>query len=449
MRYPTNSHPFARFDAEALVVAFASSPSTRTSNTSSLLAFDVRTGAVVRSFDGPPFVSGGTQRRSALCVCPFACRLLALRPERNCLDCYPLGFKKTKTQKIAFCETPSAVAAFESVVAVGFESGAIGLWECTSGARLAVVVSGHFKRITSMVFTSDGSSVACGSEDCCVTQWGIAEMSCGTTNEEDGTNDVNPAKRWTSHQLVVLDVCASKAAGAGADVVLTCSADRTVRVFTTTSALGDECLRTFEMPKPITAVMLDGEDRSAFAGSDQGEVYEMNLNGAPMIANANDGGIGGANENENEEEEKKKTKEKSNESNANENFRTYRGHNGAVASLHCTRDGSTLISSSEDGTIRFWDRASGVCKKIARHPNGGHVTIVTAILALREDIEPPPPPSAPTSDVNLLLHAQNRQKSDPQDYTKLPFASFELYSGTSRDNGSGKCAPWDGPFVTM
>ena len=75
-----------------------------------------------------------------------------------------------------------------------------------------------------------------------------------------------------------------------------------------------------------------------------------------------------------------------NEEKKNESFTTYRGHNRAIVLLHCTADGYHLLSTSEDGTCRLWDRASGKRVKIVKHPRAD-APIASACLAFRNHVE--------------------------------------------------------------
>ncbi|MHC4958478.1 MAG: protein kinase domain-containing protein [Planctomycetota bacterium] len=60
------------------------------------------------------------------------------------------------------------------------------------------------------------------------------------------------------------------------------------------------------------------------------------------------------------------------------------GHVGAVTDVAFTADGQRLVSSSEDGTLRIWDLARGICvgsracegrpERLAVHPDGGLVS---------------------------------------------------------------------------
>ena len=128
-----------------------------------------------------------------------------------------------------------------SYVAIGFRSGEVNIWERNSG-KLRGSFTAHFKKVSKMTFTSDGSSLITCSEDTvvsaealsagrrCITARGNLRVGNRGGSDTNGTH-LEPIKSWTSHQLQVTDVCCSKSAGAGADLVASCSVDRTAKVF--------------------------------------------------------------------------------------------------------------------------------------------------------------------------------------------------------------------------
>ena len=393
----------------------AGSSSSGSSSASSLIAFSIPHFEHIRRFQS----AAATAKGPASIAIPKASgeHLFQIHAEKNACDVYECpGDTRTKgkgvvivkdrrVKRFVFNWTPTVVCCSRcgSYVAIGFRSGEVNIWERNSG-KLRGSFTAHFKKVSKMTFTSDGSSLITCSEDTVVSAWSVVEALTTRGNlrggnrggsDTNGGTHLEPIKSWTSHQLQVTDVCCSKSAGAGADLVASCSVDRTAKVFSMTHGTGNECLATFSLPKALTAICMDGEDRCIFVGSCDGEIYEMNINGAPAVE------MGGhlhdvENDDEDEEgngkggggddEQNTKRSSSSKRRKKNESFTTYRGHDRAIVSLHCTADGYHLLSTSEDGTCRLWDRASGKCVKIVKHPRAD-APIASACLAFRNHVE--------------------------------------------------------------
>jgi WD40 repeat protein len=243
-----------------------------------------------------------------------------------------------------------------------------------------------------------------------------------------------------------------------------------------THGTGNECLATFSLPKALTAICMDGEDRCIFVGSCDGEIYEMNINGAPAVEM---GGHLHDMENDDEDEEgngkgDENNKKSSKRRKKNESFTTYRGHNRAIVSLHCTADGYHLLSTSEDGMCRLWDRASGKCVKIVKHPRAD-APIASACVAFRNHVEKVIANVGEGGSSSLLVSSSNENttnadgtsrlskavSAEPPDATaRAPLGTFErygsVYGGVLETNGETTVKttttpppPWDGPLVTL
>jgi WD40 repeat protein len=214
---------------------------------------------------------------------------------------------------------------------------------------------------------------------------------------------------------------------------------------------------------------MDGEDRCIFVGSCDGEIYEMNINGAPAVE------MGGhlhdvENDDEDDDENTKKSSS-SKRRKKNESFTTYRGHDRAIVSLHCTADGYHLLSTSEDGTCRLWDRASGKCVKIVKHPRAD-APIASACLAFRNHVEKvianvgegvrssSQHENTTTDGMSSRLSSKavgsTAERSDAT--ARAPLGTFERYGsgvfggGVLETNGETVkhvAPPWDGPLVTL
>ena len=479
----------------------AGSSSGFSSSASSLIAFSIPHFEHIRRFQS----AADTAKGPASIAIPKASgeHLFQIHAEKNACDVYEcpgetLGGKRKKgntikdrrVKRFVFNWTPTVVCCSNcgSYVAIGFRSGEVNIWERNSG-KLRGSFTAHFKKVSKMTFTSDGSSLITCSEDTVVSAWSVVEaLTTRTTARGNlrggnrGGSDTNgthlePIKSWTSHQLQVTDVCCSKSAGAGADLVASCSVDRTAKVFSMTHGTGNECLATFSLPKALTAICMDGEDRCIFVGSCDGEIYEMNINGAPAVEM---GGHLHDMENDDEDEEgngkgDENNKKSSKRRKKNESFTTYRGHNRAIVSLHCTADGYHLLSTSEDGTCRLWDRASGKCVKIVKHPRAD-APIASACVAFRNHVEKVIANVGEGGSSSLLVSSSNENttnvdgtsrlskavSAEPPDATaRAPLGTFErygsvVYGGVLETNGETTVKttttpppPWDGPLVTL
>ena len=479
----------------------AGSSSGFSSSASSLIAFSIPHFEHIRRFQS----AAATAKGPASIAIPKASgeHLFQIHAEKNACDVYEcpgetLGVKRKKgntikdrrVKRFVFNWTPTVVCCSNcgSYVAIGFRSGEVNIWERNSG-KLRGSFTAHFKKVSKMTFTSDGSSLITCSEDTVVSAWSVVEaLTTRTTARGNlrggnrGGSDTNgthlePIKSWTSHQLQVTDVCCSKSAGAGADLVASCSVDRTAKVFSMTHGTGNECLATFSLPKALTAICMDGEDRCIFVGSCDGEIYEMNINGAPAVEM---GGHLHDMENDDEDEEgngkgDENNKKSSKRRKKNESFTTYRGHNRAIVSLHCTADGYHLLSTSEDGTCRLWDRASGKCVKIVKHPRAD-APIASACVAFRNHVEKVIANVGEGGSSSLLVSSSNENttnvdgtsrlskavSAEPPDATaRAPLGTFErygsvVYGGVLETNGETTVKttttpppPWDGPLVTL
>jgi len=224
-----------------------------------------------------------------------------------------------------------------------------------------------------------------------------------------------------------------------------------------------------------------------FVGSCDGEIYEVNINGAPVIVG---GDVGGANHHlhdaENDIDDAKEGDDRGVNDNSkrrkkNESFATYRGHDRAIVSLHCTSNGHHLLSTSEDGTCRLWDRASGKCIKTVKHPRGD-APIASACLAIRSHVEKVIV-NVGGSNVNNTNNNNNTnsnnnasttavasttmtttnyplQKSSTAAELDSPLGAFERYGGSGAAAAATTTAlaagenkrngdPWDGPIVKL
>ena len=298
---------------------------------SHIVAFDARTGAVVKQY---------VAKDGAAALCVSNCeRIIAIAPDKRAMTTHGVD-KESLERASVLPERPSAVCASRdgAYVASGSASGTCAVWEARSG-RLLARFKAHFKGVTTMTFTPCGSALVTGGEDGAVHAWRVSALC----DDGGAGTRANAWRSWTEHALGVSGVTCGSVAGAGGDVsVVSCSADRTCKIY----SLGNgTTLRQVRCPTALTCCALDACEATLYAGGVDGRVFEIPLNGAPSVAASLDGGI-----------------------DARDGMVALVGHSKKLVSVRCSSDGNSIISASEDGTARVWDVASRQTLHILRHP---------------------------------------------------------------------------------
>ena len=190
-----------------------------------------------------------------------------------------------------------------------------------------------------MTFTPCGSALVTGGEDGAVHAWRVSELC----DDGETTRRANAWRSWTEHALGVSDVTCGGLAGVGGDVsVVSCSADRTCKIY----SLGNGAtLRQVRCPTALTCCALDACEATLYAGGVDGRLFEIPLNGAPSVAVSLDGSA-----------------------DARDGMVALEGHSKKLVAVACSTDGNAVVSASEDGTARVWDAASRQTLHVLRHP---------------------------------------------------------------------------------
>ncbi|KAG8898949.1 Pre-rRNA-processing protein ipi3 [Tulasnella sp. 403] len=168
----------------------------------------------------------------------------------------------------------------------GTHTGRIYLWEvspCVSDAMkkqpipTSKISSGllfnsfdaHYRSVTVLRFTRDSAALVSGSEDTRVSVWTMSRLLDNELQREVPTSYCN----LTDHTLGVTDI----ACGVGNFPlcrVVTSGMDNSCKIWDLSTK---SLLSTFLFPEPISILTVDPAERSIFAGSSDGSIYQVNL----------------------------------------------------------------------------------------------------------------------------------------------------------------------------
>jgi pre-rRNA-processing protein IPI3 len=293
---------------------------------------------------------------------------------------WPLGREQASLRCFA-PEQLSSLAACGPLLASGSASGALWLWHAPSG-RLLRTWGGHTRAVSALCWSADGSFLLSGSEDTLVAAWSLSRLACGLNDGAASAATAWPPSAlysWSEHSLGVVSLAAGCAVGS--PLVVSASLDATVRVWT---LAGGSLLRTLRLPCPLSALCLDGCDRTLFAGGADGRIFA-----APLAGGGSGDGAGEA-------------------------AFSLAGHTRSVRSLAASADGRHLLSGSDDGSLRVWCLASRQCLRSLAHARACAAPVVALLLVPRATVgaqggrDAPASPIAPLA--KFLQDAQNAGK---------------------------------------
>jgi pre-rRNA-processing protein IPI3 len=240
----------------------------------------------------------------------------------------------------------------------GAEKGAIFVWETASGRLLRSWVA-HYRAVTALRFTDDGSILVSAGEDAVVAAWLLMEVLDASTTHNSWNPNPQPLHSLSQHTLPVTSICVGS--GATNVILASVSLDRTCKLW---SLAQGRLIRSISLPTPLHSVFLDPWEHAVYAGAGDGRIFKVSLlgsrleagppPGAPQLSSSEAGLAEGG-------------------------VRCLLGHTQAVNCLSGTTNGYHLVSGSEDSTLRVWDLESRQTLRViqAKGP-------VTAMLVLQK-----------------------------------------------------------------
>ncbi len=310
-------------------------------------------------------------------------------------------------------------------MAAGGVSGAVHLWEVTSG-RLLRSWPCHYKKVTCLAFTDSGGELITGGEDTLVTAWLLAEvLDVAAPLPQLGGSSLSPLHSWSDHTLPVTSVAVGS--GGGNALVVSTSLDRTVKIRNLGSGV---VLRSVMLPSPLTALALDPGEHSVYVGSSTGTIYDISLLGDSLIKGMS-GGAGASSTSAGIEEHRE--------------YDAMLGHSQSVTCLALTGTGSMLLSGSEDSSVMVWDLRSRQPIRTFSAPVKGPVS---GVIVLQK---PEYMPAGGTAGGSRRSSGKaggsgggggSSGRKGPQ--RLQPLAQLSKYPGQM-----GTLKPWEGGFVVL
>ncbi|KZT59866.1 WD40 repeat-like protein [Calocera cornea HHB12733] len=195
--------------------------------------------------------------------------LLAAQPDKALCNVY--SFQKDQVQqRIALPEKLSCLAIDPQArfCAGGTSQGRLYFWEVASGILFASFEA-HYRAVTCCKFSDDGKALATASEDSGISVWLVSSLL-----DEENQQSL-PAAWWmpTDHTLAVTDLKFGMGAFPACRL-FSVSLDMTCKVWDLTTKT---LITTFIFPAPLSLLALERTERTLFAASAEGEIFQMNL----------------------------------------------------------------------------------------------------------------------------------------------------------------------------
>jgi pre-rRNA-processing protein IPI3 len=295
--------------------------------------------------------------------------LLAVAPSTHH---HPLSSKNTHSQQqeqpTGRAFAPEAVTALAAspcgrLLAAGGGSGAAWMWEAGSG-RLLRAWAPHYRAVTALAWGGGSGLLLTGGGDGGVAAWDVADLADAEAGM-DGRAPT-PLAAWSHHTLPVSAVWAGGGAGGGGGagaLAASASADHTLSFY---APAGGALLRTLRLPAALTALVVEPGEHAAYAGGEDGVVYEVDL-----VGGAGGGGSGGGSGGS-----------ASGATSRSPAVTPLRGHTAPITALAAPAAAAILLSGSADGSVRVWDARTRVPLRCLATPGKAPVAALLVLPPL-------------------------------------------------------------------
>lgn len=158
-------------------------------------------------------------------------------------------------------------------LAIGFQNGAISVWEILTGRSLTTAQA-HLQPVTSLAASSCGNYLFSAGPDSTVLVWLLSDiLDCPSLPPLD-QQVIKPVRTLAAHRAAVTALGVGHSSS-GADILVSASKDRTAILWDYQSS--SEPLATYLLPEAPLSLTLDPADRAIFASYADGSVQCIDI----------------------------------------------------------------------------------------------------------------------------------------------------------------------------
>lgn len=250
----------------------------------------------------------------------------------------------------------------------GAANGSLLIWEVCTG-KLLKIWQAHYRAVSALCLSPDGSILLSGGQDGVVHSWPIihairpaasaVRMAKTSTSQQhqqhqhqgtetsnflsDSNVGVRPLHSWSHHTMPVTSIVSGVQGSGGGGLVITASLDCSIKLY---SLAQGSLLRTEKFGHAVTALEIDSSETAVYAGCSDGSVWQVNLNctAHDVIASVHS-----------DANTIRKSSSGGTTSHSTKSVIQGTTHKRFVTALALNMMGTLLISASDDGALHFCD----------------------------------------------------------------------------------------------
>ncbi|KAF2632693.1 WD domain-containing protein [Macroventuria anomochaeta] len=230
-----------------------------------------------------------------------------------------------------------ALAAQDTVLLLGAESGRVLAWEICSG-RLVSTSTSHLQPVTSIVVDPSSNFFLSGSADAMIHVWALPSILSFSSDTSR-----SPVHTLSTHRGPISSIACGHSSST-ANIAVSISGDKTAIVW---DYHNGQALRTYLLPETPTAVTLDPADRACFIAYTDGSLQTVDFYDDIQKTTSTDV-LRDAPSSHRPIQPSPKTR-----------FGADSQKLGGALTLSLSWDGTTLLSGHSSGKIAAWDIAKG------------------------------------------------------------------------------------------